>query len=230
MNEHGFRKETVQGLLDLVPWARDYDGREVEEAVEYLLRRERQRRGEVEPLTGLPSHLALVQGTLLHQHMARSTLRSATSFSGLIIDVRSMRLVNEIYGREAGNELLRQVAGLVRNSREDGISLRAVGDAFANIVVDDIPDRELVAWRESLVADFLTLARGLIEGWTGRAKGDRRWNPQVTVAALNLTVVSPHSWRLLGPLLFDEGDRAYTVERSGPAGVQRRKINLHGLP
>jgi GGDEF domain-containing protein len=231
MKKHGLADSMVDDLNRLVPWASNYDGRELEEAISYLIRREKNRRGNPDPLTGLPGYLALTQGPLLHQHLWGREYKLSVTFSGLVLDVRGMSMINDCYGHEAGNELLAGVGEIVRDLRDDAVHIRAVGDAFATFAIADLDDGELRRWRDDLVARFDALGARLLEGWDRVEDAPEAcWEPNATVAALRLTVIRPHSWHILGPLLFEEGDRAYTVARAGPTGVQERRIDLDGLP
>lgn len=231
MKRHGLPDSVVDDLTRLVPWANDFDGLEIEEAINYLLRREKARRGALDPLTGLPGYLALTQGVLLHQHLGGRDFKPAITFSGLIVDIRAMAMINDCYGRDSGNELLKAVADLLRQLRDDAIHIRAVGDAFATFALGKLTSREMQRWRDEFKERFDALSARLLSTFQKVSTSpDACWEPEATVALLRLTVVRPHSWHILGPLLFEEGDRAYTVARSGDRAVQDRKIDLDGLP
>jgi len=54
--------------------------------------------------------------------------------------------------------------------------------------------------------------------------------PGFTVALLELTIEEPTHWQVLGPLVWGELMRAYTLEERGLAGgLQRRRLQLGGF-
>jgi hypothetical protein len=51
----------------------------------------------------------------------------------------------------------------------------------------------------------------------------------LTVALLELVIERPHHWRVLGPVVYAELERAQTVQRLGKAEpIQRRRIRMDG--
>ncbi|HSP77560.1 MAG TPA: GGDEF domain-containing protein, partial [Myxococcaceae bacterium] len=51
-----------------------------------------------------------------------------------------------------------------------------------------------------------------------------------TLALLELTIEQPSHWQVLGPLVWAELERAYTLERRGPGeGLQSRRLQLGGF-
>jgi diguanylate cyclase (GGDEF)-like protein len=80
----------------------------------------------------------------LAEEVARSN-RSGTSLALLFLDVDSFKPVNDDYGHEAGNQMLKGIARIISNAiRTTDIACRYGGDEFVVILVD--PDTT-GAWR-----------------------------------------------------------------------------------
>lgn len=92
-------------------------------------------------LTGLPNRM-LFQDRL---DAALAVARSQSTFVGLIImDLDHFKSINDVYGHEAGDELLRAVARrLTSNMRQGDTLARLGGDEFAIIVNDLTTPEEL---------------------------------------------------------------------------------------
>ncbi|MFK7994107.1 MAG: putative bifunctional diguanylate cyclase/phosphodiesterase [Granulosicoccus sp.] len=107
----------------------------------------------VDPLTSLPNRIRLVH------ELAQRCSRARNELSLIIVDLRSFRQINDTYGREAGDELLKQTAiCLLRSMPENAMIARTAGDEFAVLFESDT-GREVV---EDSVSELLkTLRKGL---------------------------------------------------------------------
>lgn len=98
-----------------------------------------------DPLTGLPNR------TLLADRLNQSIIqarRGGYSFALLFLDLDRFKLVNDTYGHDAGDALLRQVSARLRSSVREGDTVaRLGGDEFAILLphVASEDDAELVA-------------------------------------------------------------------------------------
>jgi diguanylate cyclase (GGDEF)-like protein len=105
------------------------------------LYREMERRAKTDPLTDLPNRRALEEA------LARETDRSrryGAPFSILMFDVDQLKRVNDQYGHEIGDQVLKHVAGVLGETvRSVDIPGRWAGDEF--LVV--LPDTGAVAAR-----------------------------------------------------------------------------------
>lgn len=59
----------------------------------------------------------------------------------LVCDIDNLKLVNDLIGREAGDEWLKAVAGIIKNAvSEQGIAVRTGGDEFAVVIFHATPE------------------------------------------------------------------------------------------
>jgi diguanylate cyclase (GGDEF)-like protein len=85
-----------------------------------------------DPLTGLPNRRLFGERLSAAR---RSLSRDVADFAVLCIDLDHFKEVNDAYGHEAGDELIREVADRLREAcREDEIVARLGGDEFAVLV------------------------------------------------------------------------------------------------
>ncbi|HEV8264961.1 MAG TPA: GGDEF domain-containing protein [Gemmatimonadales bacterium] len=103
-------------------------------------------RSVTDPLTGLFNRYHLE--ATLKQELARCS-RSGARLSLLLLDVDQLKAVNDRWGHQAGDRLLRHVAAAIRASlRQADIATRYGGDEFAVILPDtDARAGRLVAER-----------------------------------------------------------------------------------
>lgn len=106
-----------------------------------------------DPLTDLPNRAKLVH------ELAQRCSRTRNEVSLIIVDLRSFRQINDTYGRDAGDELLKQTAKCLKNSMPfNAMIARTAGDEFAVLFESDT-GRETV---ENSVTELLkTLRKGL---------------------------------------------------------------------
>ncbi len=102
---------------------------------------------------------ALANRTRLVHELAQRCSRTKNELSLIIVDLRSFRQINDTYGREAGDELLKQTAICLQHAMpHDALIARTAGDEFAVLLESDL-GRPVI---ESMVKDLLkTLRRGL---------------------------------------------------------------------
>jgi diguanylate cyclase (GGDEF)-like protein/PAS domain S-box-containing protein len=117
-------------------------------------RRREEDRALRDALTGLPNRRMLTNR--LYDAFARAC-RRGTSLAVLVVDLQQFRMMNDVYGRSAGDEILRttgrRLAGAVRSSDTVG---RLEGDAFA-VVLENVGGDDTV----QMAAD--RIERALIE-------------------------------------------------------------------
>ncbi len=91
-----------------------------------------QKKRLADPLTGLPNRAKLVA------ELARRCSCSEYQISLIIVDLRSFRQINDTYGREAGDELLKQTAVCLKSSMpSNALIARTAGDEFAVLLGSD---------------------------------------------------------------------------------------------
>ncbi len=115
-------------------------------------------------LTALPNRARLMAA--MTDARARATQGEPASF--LLLDLDGFKLVNDVAGHEAGDDLLVQVAARLRAAVRDGdLVARLGGDEFAVLVRGGLADA--VALAERIVADLRTVRPAAEAG--GRAAG-----------------------------------------------------------
>ncbi|CAI7980693.1 GGDEF domain-containing protein [Frankia sp. Hr75.2] len=169
-------------------------------AVRFAMEREARYRALHDDLTDLPNRSALLD------HLNHSLERSRDNRSGVgvvFVDLDGFKAVNDTFGHNAGDDVLRQVATRLRSSvRPDDVVARLAGDEFAVLCehVGGLSEVEVVAHRVlTALAEPITLS------------GD-----EVTVTASVGVAVS--GTELLDPdRLLNASDIAmYAAKRAGP--------------
>jgi diguanylate cyclase (GGDEF)-like protein len=93
---------------------------------------EAQRAAAVDNMTGLSTYRVLRDRLAFEVERGK---RSAEGFAVLFLDLDRFKEVNDQYGHEAGNEILRAVAGEIRNAvRASDVAARYGGDEFVVIL------------------------------------------------------------------------------------------------
>ncbi len=115
-------------------------------------------------LTGLPNRARLMAA--MTDARARAARGDPSSF--LLLDLDGFKLVNDVAGHQAGDDVLVQVAARLRAAVRDGdLVARLGGDEFAVLVPGTLD--ESVALAERIVADLRTVRPAA--GLAGRAAG-----------------------------------------------------------
>ncbi len=193
----------VWGLLALA-LVRDDDGRprffisQTEDVTERKnAQREMERLATIDTLTGLPNRLLLMDRL---RHALALARRSGWLVGVLFVDLDRFKEVNDTFGHDAGDDLLRQVAGrLERAAREGDTSTRLGGDEFV-VVCEQVNSADEVAQ----VAERIRAAVGRPFDVLGH---------EVRISAsVGVTVGDSES----GETLLQEADRSmYTAKHSG---------------
>ncbi|HEX8820965.1 MAG TPA: diguanylate cyclase, partial [Archangium sp.] len=140
----------------------------------------------------------------------------------LIVDVKGMIHVNARHGFPAGDALLKAVVASLQAQFPGAKLVRLHGDNFAVLLVPTSGLSVTEGLRASTLPRLATDARAALpEGAEA---------PDFSLALLELTIEQPTHWQVLGPLVWGELERAYTLERLGNAGgLQRRRLQLGGF-
>jgi diguanylate cyclase (GGDEF)-like protein len=104
----------------------------------------------VDPLTGLPNRRAF--DTDLNREKSRAR-RHHHVLSVAVLDLDGLKATNDAHGHDAGDELLRTVALLLRSAlRHEDVAYRIGGDEFAVLLPDiDVADEHFLCERLSSV-------------------------------------------------------------------------------
>jgi diguanylate cyclase (GGDEF)-like protein/PAS domain S-box-containing protein len=115
-------------------------------------------------LTGLPNRASF---SMMLNHAIASARRDGRGFAILFIDLDGFKKVNDSFGHEAGDALLREVARRLKSSvRQNDTAARLGGDEFA-VLLENISEPPLAA----LVAEKLLLQVAAASRQSGAAYG-----------------------------------------------------------
>lgn len=102
-----------------------------------------------DPLTALPNRLLLSDRL---SHAIASANRRGTKLAVIFLDLDGFKPVNDTYGHEVGDELLRLLAKEMQTAlREEDTLARIGGDEFVGVITDISMDEECMAVLERLV-------------------------------------------------------------------------------
>jgi diguanylate cyclase (GGDEF)-like protein len=99
-----------------------------------MLHAEIKRKSITDGLTGLFNHKHFQER---FDHELRRTLRSKKPISLFLMDIDFFKKINDTYGHQAGDEVLRHVSGVLKGAlREIDIPARYGGEEFAAVLVE----------------------------------------------------------------------------------------------
>lgn len=136
------------------------------------------------------------------QHEYRRALRTGETVSLVIFDIDHFKKVNDTYGHQAGDEVIRNTSGaLTQSIRSTDISGRYGGEEFVVILVD-------TSARDALI--FTERFRERIQASVVQHEGrEIRYTISLGIAQLNAGMKSPSQW-------LEAADNAlYTAKESG---------------
>ena len=190
--------------------------------LERLLEEEHARRGIPDVKTGALLPPALTQGTLLKEEFDLATHGEGWTVGAFIADVKGLIHVNARHGFPTGDAVLKAVASTLRASFPGARLVRMQGDCLTALLVPSSGLKLEERSRETVLAKLVS------ETHTCLPSGAEPLD--FTVAQLELTLVQPGHWQVLGPLVWAELERAYAMQRLGRTqGLQRRRLELGGF-
>jgi GGDEF domain-containing protein len=222
---HSITERSEKALLALFPTAQGRaDGPTW--LVDQLVDAELHRRGTPDAVTGAIHALALNQGMLMKEEFDLSTHGHADGWviGAVLVDPLEFTLFNMRYGFKAGDAALKaMVEGMkqvcptakVVRIHTDGFAILLGPTADAPVNVDLLPKL-----REVLTAKVAAVTP---------ADAEPKKDVKFTFGLLELTVVDPPNWQLLGPLVWAECERALMIARRQPTeALQQRRVVLDG--
>lgn len=217
--------DLVQTITELAPGLVEGE-KHFGDGLESVVLQALMRKGAPDPQTGALARSYLIEGVLLRDTLEQPEQGLDGEWrAGIVaVDVRSLLLVNDRLGMEAGEKVLKAVADGLRAFCPERPIVRLHGDAFAALYLPP-GSHSLSDQTPARVADGLV---GLVhERLPDLTESDVE--PAFTVAALDLVIDRPFHWRVLGPLVWAEAERAHVSVRTGRAeGLQSRAIRLDG--
>lgn len=211
---HPISERSAKALMALFPTAQGRpDGPSW--LVDQVVDAELHRRGYPDAVSGAFHALALKEGSLLKEEYDLSTHGHSDGWilGAVLVDPLEFTVFNMQRGLQAGDAALRDLVQAMKSVCPRAKVVRTHTDGFAVLLgpTADQPltDALLPAVREALGAKLPDL--------------------RFTLGALELTVVDPPHWQVLGPLAWAECERALIIaRRGGVTGIQRRRVELHG--
>lgn len=197
------------------------------------------RRATHDPLTGLPNRV------LIRERLANSlerSLRSGLSTALLFVDLDGFKAVNDTYGHEAGDQLLKSVsARLLEQVRPGDTVARLAGDEFAVLcenmeqpnVVSVIAERINVALRKPIEFNrtplFVTASIGIAIGHGGTHSADDLLRSADT-AMYAVKEKGRDGWLFFNSSLQDQAQKRLAVTRGLRTAIQNNELSPRFQP
>ncbi len=185
-----------------------------------IIEAEKRRKGDPDPVSGAFSRLYLTQGTLLKEEYDHGThfFAGGTVLGAAVVDTVGLIHLNMKHGFPLVDGVLKAQATALKTVCPKGKVVRIHGDAFAVVLG---PTAE-----QPVTPELRPRLKAALEQATQAALADP--SPVAFhVALLNLRVVSPPNFDVLGPLLWGECERALVLESRAPSqGVLERKVDF----
>lgn len=217
---HGITERSEKALLALFPTAQGRpDGPTW--LVDQLVDAELHRRGYPDAVTGAIHALALNQGALMKEEFDLSTHGHSDGWvlGAVLVDPLEFTVFNMHHGFKAGDAALRAMVDGMKEVCPTAKVVRIHTDGFA-ILLGPTSDTRVSAdllpkLRDVLPAKVAAVVPGAVV--------------KFTFGLLELTVVEPTNWQILGPLVWAECERSLMIARRAPTeALQQRRIVLDG--
>lgn len=193
--------------------------------VDQLVDAELHRRGFPDA-SGAFHALALNQGSLLKEEFDLSTHGHADGWTmgAVLVDPLEFMTFNMRYDFRVGDAALRAMVEGMKEVCPTAKVVRVHVDGFA-ILHGPTADAQV---SDALLPRLREVLPAKIEAVTPD-DGSPKKKVALTLGLLELTVVDPPNWQLLGPLVWAECERALVVaRRHGVTSLQRRSVSLDG--
>lgn len=177
---------------------------------------EAHRRGERDAISGAFHALALTQGSLLKEEYDLSTHSHHAGWviGAAVVDIRELTVVNMNHDFPTGDQVLHDTATTLMRAAPNAKVVRVHSDAFA-VLLGPMAQQ--------------AIEPGLTRQLRSALRQNARLPVEYSVGLLELTIVGPSHWQVLGPLVWAECERALVLARRAPyEGVLKRKIVLDG--
>lgn len=202
---------TAQGRPDAPTWL-----------VDQLVEAELHRRGYPDSITGATHALALNQGQLLKEEFDISTHGHTDGWviGAVLVDPLEFTVFNMRHGFKAGDAALRAMVEAMKQVCPSAKVVRLHTDGFA-LLLGPTADRKVTPDLLSQLRDVLPAKVAAVTPKDAEAPKQMLF----TFGLLELTVVEPPNWQILGPLVWAECERALIIARRKPTSeLQVRRI------
>lgn len=196
---------TAQGRADAESWL-----------VDQLVDAELHRRGVPDAVSGAIHALALNQGSILKEEFDLSTHGHSDGWvmGAVLVDPLEFTVFNMHHGFPAGDAALKAMVAGMREVAPTSKVVRVHTDGFA-MLFGPTADR-------AVSPELIAQLKDVLPAKVGKPI-------RFTFGLLELSVVDPPNWQLLGPLVWAECERALMIARRQPTeALQRRRVVLDG--
>ncbi|MBL8913908.1 MAG: GGDEF domain-containing protein [Archangium sp.] len=196
---------TAQGRADAPTWL-----------VDQMVDAELHRRGQPDEKSGAIHALALNQGQLMKEEFDLSTHGHSDGWviGAVLIDPLEFTVFNMNHGFPAGDAALKAMVEGMKQVAPTSKVVRIHTDGFA-MLFGPTADR-------AVSPELITQLKDTLPAKVGKPI-------TFTFGLLELTVVDPPNWQLLGPLVWAECERALVIARRQPTeALQKRRVVLDG--
>ena len=206
---------TAQGRADGPTWL-----------VDQLVDAELHRRGSPDLVTGASHALALNQGQLLKEEFDISMHGHSDGWviGAVLIDPLEFTLYNMRHSFKAGDAALRAMVEGMKQVCPTAKVVRIHTDGFA-VLLGPTAD-------QAVNANLLPMLREVLPAKVAAVTptdAEPAKPVQFTFGLLELTVVEPPNWQILGPLVWAECERALMIARRKPTeSLQVRRVVMDG--
>lgn len=222
---HLISERSAQALRALFPHSKDRPDAE-SWLVDQLVDAELHRRNLPDAVTGAFHALALNQGSLMKEEFDLSTHGHGDGWliGAMLVDPLEFTVFNMRHDFKAGDAALRAMVEGMKEVCPSAKVVRIHTDGFA-ILFGPTSEQRVGPEIVTRLKDVLPAKVAAVTPDDGEPKK----NVQFTMGLLELTVVDPPNWQLLGPLVWAECERALTIaRRGGVTEVQQRRVELNG--
>lgn len=196
---------TAQGRADAESWL-----------VDQLVDAELHRRGQPDAVSGAIHALALNQGAILKEEFDLSTHGHSDGWvmGAVLVDPLEFTVFNMNHGFAGGDAALKAMVAGMREVAPTSKVVRIHTDGFA-MLFGPTADR-------AVSPELIQHLKDVLPAKVGKPI-------RFTFGLLELSVVDPPNWQLLGPLVWAECERALMIARRQPTeALQRRRVVLDG--
>jgi GGDEF domain-containing protein len=196
---------TAHGRPDAASWL-----------VDQMVDAELHRRGQPDAVSGAIHALALNQGSLMKEEFDLSTHGHSDGWviGAVLIDPLEFTVFNMNHGFPAGDAALKAMVEGMKQVAPTAKIVRIHTDGFA-MLFGPTADR-------AVTPELITQLKDVLPAKVGKPI-------KFTFGMLELTVVDPPNWQLLGPLVWAECERALVIARRQPTeALQQRRVVLDG--